>query len=186
MVGPPLDPLYRLVWSVADSSTIREWVKHARKGDARAWAALYVEFWPNVFKAARRQGLDDADAEDVAQRVLAVCLPERLPRLRKYRSAAHFAAWLERMAVNEAHNVRRRRRRRALLDSLPARSPGPGAGSTRPLGTARTPHARSAGRRGSLPRGLFAPRDRRAAGDFRGCVPELPQARRSAHASSLP
>lgn len=110
---------------MAESPSVREWVKGARAGDVRAWAALYVEFWPNVFQAVRRQGFVDAHAEDLAQRVLGVYLPKRLPHLRKFRSAAHFAAWLERLTVNEAHDVRRRRRR-VLLESLPVRFPGPG------------------------------------------------------------
>lgn len=92
-----------------------EWIARARGGDERAWAALYVEFRSNVYRAARRAGLGRADAEDVVQLVLGVYLPTKLERLPKYEGRARFARWLERLAARQAHDMRRRRRRLALL-----------------------------------------------------------------------
>lgn len=92
-----------------------EWIARACGGDEHAWAALYAEFRSYVYRAARGEGLDPADAEDVVQVVLGVDLPRKLDRLRKYEGRARLARWLERLAVRQARDMRRRRRRLALL-----------------------------------------------------------------------
>ncbi len=98
-----------------DRSDLGGWVTNARGGDGRAWAALYRAFRLRVYLAARGQGLEPTDAEDIVQLVLGVRLREKLEGLREYRDPASFTRWIERLAVREAQSMRRRRRRRAVL-----------------------------------------------------------------------
>jgi RNA polymerase sigma-70 factor (ECF subfamily) len=76
----------------------------AASGDRAAFAALAERHYDRVFRLAWRLTGRRADAEDLAQEVLAA-LPARL---RGWRGEARFTTWLYRVVVNAAHDARRR------------------------------------------------------------------------------
>lgn len=67
-------------------------------GDATAWKEFVGRYGRQVFVWCRRWGLQDADAEDVTQNVLAV-LAERL-RSFEYDPGGSFRAWLKTVAYH--------------------------------------------------------------------------------------
>lgn len=76
----------------------------AARGDAAAFAALLERHYDRLFGLAWRLTGARAEAEDLVQDVC-----ERLPeKLRGWRGEARFATWLWRVAVNAAHDRRRR------------------------------------------------------------------------------
>lgn len=87
-----------------------------RDGDERAWRRLMVEQGRLVFYAARRAGVDGADAEDVFQVAF-------LSAFRAIDSLAHadrLSSWLYRIAHRAAiDHIRRRRPNTALDDAGP-------------------------------------------------------------------
>jgi RNA polymerase sigma-70 factor (ECF subfamily) len=85
--------------------------------DAEAWARFVALAAPFLFDAARRWGLQDADAADVVQDVFAV-LAQKLPAFR-YDPAHSFRSWLRTVLLNKCRDRRRR------LTSGVVRPPGP-------------------------------------------------------------
>jgi RNA polymerase sigma-70 factor (ECF subfamily) len=76
----------------------------ARGGDRAAFGALLARHYDRLFRLAfRLTGRRDA-AEDLTQDICAA-LPVKL---RSYRGEARFSTWLYRVAVNAAHDARRR------------------------------------------------------------------------------
>jgi len=81
----------------------------AAAGDGAAFAALAARHYDRVFRLGFRVLGDRAEAEDLAQEVMAA-LPGKLGG---YRAEARFTTWLYRVTVNAAQDQLRRRATRA-------------------------------------------------------------------------
>jgi RNA polymerase sigma-70 factor (ECF subfamily) len=77
----------------------------AAGGDAAAFSALIERSYDGLFGLAFRLTGSRAEAEDLTQDVCAA-LPAKLDR---FRGESRFSTWLYRVAVNAAHDRRRRR-----------------------------------------------------------------------------
>ena len=97
--------------------------------DGRAWAEFAQIYEPLVYRLARGQGLQDADAHDLTQQVL-MAVAARVERWDPDRSKGSFRGWLLRVARNLTVNLIINRRRhppgtgdsdvQRLLDEKPA------------------------------------------------------------------
>jgi RNA polymerase sigma-70 factor (ECF subfamily) len=94
-----------------------------RKGaDVESWR-LFVELYtPLVYRFARRRGLQDADARDVAQKVMARVY-RAISRFSYNRARGRFRNWLGRISVREV--IRQRQR-----DARPGKGSGAGQGDS--------------------------------------------------------
>jgi RNA polymerase sigma-70 factor (ECF subfamily) len=77
----------------------------AARGDRRAFAALLERHYDRLYGLCWRLTGNRAEAEDLTQDICA-SLPARL---QGWRAEARFTTWLYRVAVNAAHDRRRRR-----------------------------------------------------------------------------
>jgi RNA polymerase sigma-70 factor, ECF subfamily len=84
-----------------------ELIRRARAGDEDAFAELVMLHGARVYGALRRFGLDEYEADEVAQEVFL----RAWRGLARFEERAQFSTWLYRIAFNEAQ---RRRSRRAL------------------------------------------------------------------------
>jgi RNA polymerase sigma-70 factor (ECF subfamily) len=84
-----------------------ELIQRSRAGDEDAFAELVMLHADRVHGALRRFGLDEDEADEVAQEVFV----RAWRGLAKFEERAQFSTWLYRIAFNEAQ---RRRSRRAL------------------------------------------------------------------------
>ena len=97
--------------------------------DARAWAEFVDVYAPLVYRLARRQGLQDADAADLTPDVLRVAV-DALPRFTYDRRRGSFRGWLLTVARHRLLRLFESRRRQPqgsgdpeavkLLESQPA------------------------------------------------------------------
>lgn len=97
--------------------------------DGRAWAEFVHIYEPVVYRLARGQGLQDADARDLTQQVL-IAVAARIESWDSDRSKGSFRGWLFRVARNLMVNLMINRRRhppgtgasdvQRLLDEKPA------------------------------------------------------------------
>ena len=78
--------------------------KAAASGDRDAFAALLERRYDGLFRLAFRLTGNRAEAEDLTQDICAL-LPGKL---RAFRGEARFSTWLYRVAVNAAHDRRRK------------------------------------------------------------------------------
>jgi RNA polymerase sigma-70 factor, ECF subfamily len=85
-----------------------ELVRRARGGDEDAFAELVMLHATRVYGALRRFGLDESEADEVAQEVFL----RAWRGLARFEERAQFATWIYRIAFNEAQ---RRLSRRTLL-----------------------------------------------------------------------
>lgn len=85
--------------------------------DQEAWRQFTAIYRPMIYRIARRQGLQDADAQDLAQRVL-VSVVGAIGRWQADPARARFRTWLHTVARN------------ALIDHLRAARPDAAAGGT--------------------------------------------------------
>lgn len=93
-------------------------IEMAREGDSRAFETLLERYEKPVFNAAYRIVADYEDAADVTQTVFL----KVHQKLGSYKPEYKFFSWIYRIAVNEAINFgKRRRRERPLDDALAAR-----------------------------------------------------------------
>lgn len=76
--------------------------------DAAAWEQFVAVYRPAVYRFARRRGLQDADAEDLAQRVL-MSVSQAIGSWEKDENRGTFRAWLLRVARNATINALARR-----------------------------------------------------------------------------
>lgn len=81
----------------------------AAAGDAAAFSVLLKRHYDGLFRLAFRLTGARAEAEDLTQDICAA-LPVKLAR---FRGEARFTTWLWRVAVNAAHDRRRRAQTRA-------------------------------------------------------------------------
>ena len=100
-----------------------EWIVRAQAGDQAAYGQLVQRYQRLAVSVAYHQGLELADAEDVAQEAF-VKAWLALPRYRE--SAGSWRAWLCRIAINTARDALRRARPLEELDEgLPDSSSSP-------------------------------------------------------------
>lgn len=90
-----------------------EWIAQAQKGDKAAYGQLVQQYRRLVVSVAYRQGLDLAEAEDVAQETF---IRAWLALPKYHRLAGSWRAWLCRIAINLAIDFHRRQRPRLELD----------------------------------------------------------------------
>lgn len=88
-------------------------VAQARDGDQNAWAEIYTQFAPAVFRFCRRAMPSREDAEDATSEVF---LKVR-SKLDQYDASRPFNAWLYRVAANHCWDMLRRRRVRQDLET---------------------------------------------------------------------
>ena len=62
-------------------------------GDQGAWREFFDIYWPLLVAVSRRSGLNDADAQDVAQDVLAM-VSKQIPDFRYDPAEGSFKGWL--------------------------------------------------------------------------------------------
>lgn len=78
--------------------------------DDRSWEEFYFVYWDLIFRTARSHGLDETEAEDVAQDTL-VALASSLRQFQYDRSKGSFKCWLmnqTRWKVLDFHRKRKR------------------------------------------------------------------------------
>lgn len=110
-----------------NSPGLAQAIRRARDGDSDAWAELYRQFAPAVFRFCRRAMPSREDAEDATSEVF---LKVR-GKLDQYDASRPFNAWLYRVAANQCWDLLRRRRVRQDLEtgdveSMPLEHPDPG------------------------------------------------------------
>lgn len=84
-----------------------------RSGDPRAWRELYDAHFDFVFRVARRLGIPEAEAEDVAHDVFVVA-HRKLDAFQEGR----MSTWLYRITAHVVSDRHRRRRVRESLDGV--------------------------------------------------------------------
>ena len=72
--------------------------------DPKAWDEFVAVYRPIVYRLARRRGLQDADAEDLAQQVL-VSIAHSIEGWQKRDESVRFRHWLRRVAKNAILNI---------------------------------------------------------------------------------
>lgn len=87
------------------------------RGDCESWQEFVTVYRPVVYRMARRRGMQDADAQDLAQGVL-LSMAESVDRWQADPGRARFRTWLSRVAKN------------AIIDAFRRRRPDVGRGST--------------------------------------------------------
>ncbi len=92
---------------------LAELVARARDGNHDAWAQIYTQFVPGVFRFCRRAMPSREDAEDATSEVF---LKVR-SKLDQYDPSRPFNAWLYRVAANQCWDLLRRRRVRQDLET---------------------------------------------------------------------
>ena len=111
----------------ASQAGLAELVAQARNGNHDAWAEIYTEFAPGIFRFCRRAMPSREDAEDATSEVF---LKVR-SKLDQYDASRPFNAWLYRVAANHCWDLLRRRRVRQDLETgdvetMPLEHPDPG------------------------------------------------------------
>ena len=106
---------------------LAELVAGARDGNHDAWAQIYTQFAPGIFRFCRRAMPSREDAEDATSEVF---LKVR-SKLDQYDPSRPFNAWLYRVAANQCWDLLRRRRVRQDLEtgdieSMPLEHADPG------------------------------------------------------------
>jgi RNA polymerase sigma-70 factor (ECF subfamily) len=89
-------------------------IRLGNPSDVAAWAEFVSIYRPMIYRLARRQGLQDSDAEDLAQRVL-MSVSRVIGDWRKDAARGTFRGWLSRVARNAMINMMSRRPKEAAL-----------------------------------------------------------------------
>lgn len=74
-----------------------------------AWVDFVSVYRPVIYRFARQRGLQEADAQDLAQSVLAA-VADRIPQWEPDDDRARFRTWLRRVAMNQTITMYRRRK----------------------------------------------------------------------------
>jgi RNA polymerase sigma-70 factor (ECF subfamily) len=98
-----------------------EFVQQALEGKLESFEVLVERYQKTVYNLALRMVHDSDDAEDIAQTVFL----KAFEHLRSYNSRYRFFSWLYRIAMNEALNVIRQKRKFTGLDQVREHA-GPG------------------------------------------------------------
>ena len=126
---------------MAEPVTTDPRVALARAGDDGAFASLYDEYSPRLYRFLLLRVQEPADAEDLLQRVFLKVI-EALPAFED--RGLPFGAWLFRIARNAAIDFERSHRSTAPLDALvdrPVETPGPEVLAEQSLARARVREA---------------------------------------------
>ena len=84
--------------------------------DQDAWRIFESIYHPAIYRAARKRGLQDADADDVAQVVLAK-LSSRPDQFCLDKSRGRFRTWLTRVTENAVIDLLRKQKREASVEN---------------------------------------------------------------------
>ncbi len=79
------------------------------RNDCESWREFVALYRPVVYRMARRRGMQDADAQDLAQAVL-ISVADSVERWEADPHRARFRTWLTRVARNATIDAFRRRR----------------------------------------------------------------------------
>jgi len=85
--------------------------------DQQAWHEFVEIYWPVIVRLARRKGLQETDADDLAQTVM-MSIAKSIERREHDRQQARFRTWLNRVVQN------------AILNALTRRKPDRAAGGS--------------------------------------------------------
>ena len=88
--------------------------------DAAAWNEFVAIYRPVIYRMARRRGLQDADAQDLAQKVM-LAMSQAIQNWEPGADRPPFRAWLATLSKN------------AIINALSRRRPDAGSGSTQTL-----------------------------------------------------
>ncbi len=72
--------------------------------DQDAWHEFVEIYWPVIHRLARRKGIQNSDADDIAQTVL-LAIAKAIERREHDHQRARFRTWLDRVAQNAILNV---------------------------------------------------------------------------------
>ncbi len=100
-------------------TTDQELVARCLEGDAGAFESLVDRHQKTVYNAVLRMVRDSDDAEDIAQSVFV----KAYEHLASYKPGHKFFSWIYRMAMNEALNFLKSRKRLDRLDGPESASP---------------------------------------------------------------
>ena len=89
-------------------------VEAARRGDQRAFDALFRRYQPRIYALALHLTGRPSDAEDITQDAFL----KAYSKLAEFEGRSEFFTWLYRIALHRALNVKRDRGRRALVVGL--------------------------------------------------------------------
>lgn len=89
-------------------------IEQAKKGDADAFAQLYLEQAPRVYALCLRMCGNDADAQDAVQEVML----KAWRHLGRFRQHSSFSTWLYRIALNTCRDMLRRQKTPAVSIEL--------------------------------------------------------------------
>src|SRR5262245_32749346 len=78
--------------------------------DAQAWATFVDLYTPLVYRYCRRRALQDADARDVTQQVLAIVC-KSIGKFEYDRQRGRFRSWLGAMTAHEISRYQRKSQR---------------------------------------------------------------------------
>lgn len=77
---------------------------HVQAGDDTAWHQFVAIYEPIIYRIARKRGFQDADAQDITQRIL-VSILGAIKRWKKKDESVRFRHWLRRVARNAICNA---------------------------------------------------------------------------------
>jgi len=72
--------------------------------DNDAWQEFVTTYRPIIYRLARKRGLQDADAQDLAQQVL-LSIARSIEHWQKNDESVRFRHWLRRVAKNAIYNA---------------------------------------------------------------------------------
>lgn len=106
----PLVPLHLSRWRIVIAETRHSLLLQIRdRTQSQAWDEFVEIYHPLIYRIARQQGLQDADAQDVTQRVL-VTISNKVVDWKIDQRRGSFRRWLNRVARNAVVDCFRRQK----------------------------------------------------------------------------